>query len=197
MYALSSFFIKNFTHLHLQLEWLISIPWSNSIIIILYPPPLFATKHSWCRSSWFWQNQEAVNWTSSSPPERTQCRQGSMRGGCSTNWNRCLIDGGKPASSTFQWCVRPFDGSFAICSLPKTRSSSSKGRFCTPLKDPEWQWGCSGKMTRSMGQEGRQGLSRRVTAISINQTTFLQFESRIGVFLLTLSHKNVHVKYQS
>ena len=94
MYALSSFFINNFTHLHLQLEWLISIPWSNSIIIILYPPPLFATKHSWCRSSWFWQNQEAVNWTSSSPPERTQCRQGSMRGGCSTNWNCCLIDAG-------------------------------------------------------------------------------------------------------
>jgi len=148
-----------------QLEWLTSIPWPNSIIIILYPPPLFATKLSLCRSSLFQQNQEAVNWTSSSPPERSQCRQGSMRGGCSTIWNRCLIDAGQPTSSTFQWCARPFDDSFAICSLPKTRSLSTKGRFCTPLKDPEWQWGCSGKMTRSMGQEG---LSRRVTAISIN-----------------------------
>ena len=99
-----------------QLEWLTSIPWPNPIIIIPYPPPLFATKLSWCRSSLFQQNQEAVDWTSSSPPERTQCRQGSMRGGCSTNWNRCLIDGGKP---TFQWCARPFDDSFAICAFQK------------------------------------------------------------------------------
>ena len=158
-------FINSFTHLHLQLEWLISIPWSNSIIIILYPHPLFATKLSWCRSSLFQQNQEAVHWTSSVPPERTQCRQGSMRGGCSTIWNRCLIDS-KPTS--FQWCARPFDGSFAICAPPKARSTSTKGRFCTPLKDPEWQWGCSGKMTRSMSQEGWKGLSRHVSAISIN-----------------------------
>ena len=107
-------FINSFTHLHLQLEWLISIPWSNSIIIILYPHPLFATKLSWCRSSLFQQNQEAVHWTSSVPPERTQCRQGSMRGGCSTIWNRCLIDVGKPASSTFQWCARPLVPSLSV-----------------------------------------------------------------------------------
>ena len=171
MYALSSFFINNFTHSLLiytvQLECLTSILWPNSIIILY--PPLFVTKLSWCRSSWFQQNQEAVHWTTSSPPERTQCRQGSMRGGCSANWNRCLINAGKPTSSTFQWCARPFDDSFAICSLPKTRSSSStKGRSCTPLKDLEWQWGCSEKMARSMGQEGRKSLSRHVTAISIN-----------------------------
>jgi len=77
-----------------QLEWLTWIPWLNSIIIILFLPPLFATKLSWCRSSWFQQNQEAVDWTSSNPPERTQYRQGSMRGSCSTNWNCCLIDAG-------------------------------------------------------------------------------------------------------
>ena len=64
-------------------------------------PPLSATKFSRCRSSWFQQNQEIVNWIpSSSLPGRTQCRKGStsyhcsMRGDCLTNWNRCLIDAG-------------------------------------------------------------------------------------------------------
>ena len=46
------------------------------------------------RSSWFQQNQKAVNWTNRSPLERAQYRQGSMgstsyqcstRGDCSTN----------------------------------------------------------------------------------------------------------------
>ena len=77
----------------------------------LLPPPLFATNLSRCRSSWFQQNQEAVNWTSRSPLERTQCRQArvgstsyhcSTRGDCSTNWNGYLIDAGKPIGSTFQ-----------------------------------------------------------------------------------------------
>ena len=76
----------------------------------LLPPPLFATNLSRCRSSWFQQNQEAVNWTSRSPPERSQCRQARVGStsyhcstrDCSTNWNGYLIDAGKPTGSTFQ-----------------------------------------------------------------------------------------------
>ena len=132
------------------------------------PSSTIATNLSRCRSSWFQQNQEAVNWTSRSLPERTQCRQGrvgstsyhcSTRGDCSTNWNGYLIDAGKPTGSTFQWCVRPFYDSFAICSPSQTSLVINQGSFCTPLKDPGWQWGCSAKMARSMSQEGWKGWS--------------------------------------
>ena len=86
--------------------------WPNSSLSsFTTPSSTISTNFSRCRSSWFQQNQEAVNWTSRSPLERTQCRQArvgstsyhcSTRGDCSTNWNGYLIDAGKPIGSTFQ-----------------------------------------------------------------------------------------------
>jgi len=70
-----------------QLEWLTSTPWPNSSLSSFSTPSsairdkkLSATKISRCRSSWFQQNQEAVNWIPSGSrlPERAQCRQGNM-----------------------------------------------------------------------------------------------------------------------
>ena len=125
------------------------------------------------RSSWFQQNQEAVNWTSRSPPERAQYRQGSMgntsyqcstRGDCSTNWNSCLIDAGKPTGSTFQWCARPFYASFAICSPSQTSLIINQGSFLHTSQGPGvtvrvlWR----GQWVRWIGRVGRH-----VTAISI------------------------------
>ena len=114
MYALSFFFIDNSTYIHCSPSGRPRFPGpTHHYHHSLLPPPSFATNLSRCRSSWFQQNQEAVNWTSRSPPERTQCRQGRMgstsyhcstRGDCSTNWNGCLNDAGKPTGSTFQWC---------------------------------------------------------------------------------------------
>jgi len=101
MCALSS--IAPLTYI-VQLEWLTSTPWPNSSL------SSFSTPSSVIRDG-------------------TQCRQGgmrstsyhcSMRGDCSTNWNRCPIDAGKTTGSTFQWCARPFDDSFAICSPSQT-----------------------------------------------------------------------------
>ena len=145
MYALSSFFINNFTHLHCAAR----VANLNSLAQLNhhYSLPTSAIRNKTLLMSVIFvsTNQEAVNWTSSSPLERTQCRQESMRGGCSTNWNRCLIDAGKPTSypqappsmcPSIWWFLR------YLLPFPKLAHHSSKGRFCTPLKDPEWQWGC-------------------------------------------------------
>jgi len=85
------------------------------------------------------------NWTSSSPPERTQCRQGSMgstgyhcstRGDCSTNWNDCLIDAGKLTGSTLQWYARPFYDSSAICSPSQTSLIINQASFLHTSQGP-------------------------------------------------------------
>jgi len=139
----------------------------------LLPPPLFATNLSRCRSSWFQQNQEAVDWTSRSPPERTQCRQGrmgstsyhcSMRGDCSTNWNSLSMQVNPQALPSCDVSV-PFMILSLSAPLLKPRSSSTKGRFCTSRTrgDSEgvqqrWQ----GQWVRRVGR-----VCRHVTAISI------------------------------
>ena len=100
--TLSSLLINNSTHTLCSSSGWPQLPGpTHHYHHSLLPPPLSATKLSWCRSSWFQQNQETVSWIpSSSLPERTQCRQGngsyhcSTRGDCSTYWNRCLIDAG-------------------------------------------------------------------------------------------------------
>ena len=42
--------------------------------------------------------------------------------------------------------------------LPGILGQLLLNRFCTPLKDPGWQWGYSAKMTRPMNREGRKAI---------------------------------------
>jgi len=106
MYALSFLFIDNSTYIHCSSSGRRRFPSpTHHYHHSLLPPPLFVTNLSRYRSSWFQQNQEAVNWTSRSPLERTQSMGStsyhcSTRRDCSTNWNGCLIDAGKPTGST-------------------------------------------------------------------------------------------------
>ena len=117
------------------------------------------------RSSWFQQNQKAVNWTNRSPLERAQYRQGSMgstsyqcstRGHCSTNWNSCLIDAGKPTGSTFQWC--PSLLWFLRYLLPFSNLAHHQPRVVSAHLS-RTQGDSEGIMTRSMSQEDWKGLS--------------------------------------
>ena len=166
-YALSFLFIDNSTHIHCSSSGIPRFPGPTHHYhhFLLPSPPLFATNLSRCRSSWFQQNQEAVNWTSSSPPERAQWGMGSisyhcsMRGDCSKNWNSCLSMQVNPQALPSSDMPVPFMIPSLSAPLLKPRSSSTKDRFYTPLKDPGWQWGCSTKITKSMSQEGWKGLS--------------------------------------
>ena len=199
MYALSFLFIDNSTHIHCSSR---GRPWfpgpTHHYHHSLLPPLLFATNLSRCQSSWFQQNQEAVNWTGRSPLERTQWDMGSTsyhcstRGDCSLNWNGCLIDAGKPTGSTLQWCARPFYDSITICSPSQISLIINQGSFLHTWGDSEGvQQRWRGQWVRRVGR-----VCRHVTAVPIGWTMFLQFESHIAVFVLTLSHKNAHLKYQ-
>ena len=142
MYARSFLFIDNSIHIHCSSSGLPRFPGpTHHYHHSLLPPPLFATNLPQCRSSWFQQNQEAVNWTSRSPLERTQSMGStsyhcSMRGDCSTNLNGGLIDAGKPTGSTFQWCACPFYDSFAICSPCQTSLIINQGPFLHTSQGP-------------------------------------------------------------
>ena len=126
MYALSSLFIDNSTHIHCAAQ-VVDLNSQLIIIIILWS---FVIYDKTLTMSIIWLQQNHVDWIlPSSPLERTQCRQGNMRstsyycnmcGDCSTNWNCCLIDVGKTTGPTLQWCACPFDDSFAICSPSQT-----------------------------------------------------------------------------
>ena len=95
---------------------------------ILYSLLRYSRQNQSLRSQ---RNQETANWIPhSSPPERTQCRQGSSsyhcstRGDCSISWNRRLIDGGKPTCSTSSDVPVPLITPSLFAPLPKLRSSS-------------------------------------------------------------------------
>ena len=142
-YALWFLFIDNSTHIHCSSSGIPRFPGPTYHYhhFLLPSPPLFATNLSRCRSSWFQQNQEAVNWTSSSPPERAQWGMGSisyhcsMRGDCSKNWNSCLSMQVNP-QALLSSGARPFYDSFPICSPSQTSLIINQGSFLHTSQGP-------------------------------------------------------------
>ena len=136
VYALSSFFIDNSINCAARVT--ISVPWPklNHHHHHHYSLLCYSRQN---RSLWSQRNQETANWIPrSSPPERTQCRQGSSsyrcstQGDCSTSWNDRLIDGGKLTCSTSSDVPVPLMIPSLFSPLPKPRSSSTKGIFFGP-----------------------------------------------------------------
>ena len=128
MCVFSSIFIDNST---VQLEWLTSTPWPNSSISSFSTPSFVICDKTLTMSIIRLQHNHVDLILPSSPLERTKCRQGSMRGGCQQTETAALsmqVNPQAPPSSDVP--VHLMIPSLSA-PLPKT-----KGRFCTPLKDP-------------------------------------------------------------
>ena len=167
MYACHSFSpMTPLTYIAARVADLDSLAQLIIIIHSLLPPPLFRqTSHD---ADHLGFNKIKKPLIGLAEVRRTQCRQERMgstsyhcstRGDCSTNWNGCLSMQVSPQALLSSDIPVPFMIHSLSAPLLKPRSSSTKGRFCTPLKDPGWQWGCSAKMMRSMSQEGWKGWS--------------------------------------
>jgi len=140
MYALSSFFINNFTHLHCaaRMANLNSLAQLNSLPSYAPRDKTLDVDHNKIKKPLI--ELAVVRLKELNADEgsmRSTSYHCSTRGGCSANWNRSLIDAGKPTSSTFQWCARPFDDSFTISKLAHHQPSVASAHLSRTQGDSE------------------------------------------------------------
>jgi len=106
-----------------QLEWLTSTPWPNSSLSpfshSLLPPPLFATELNADKEAW---EAPAITVACVETDQQTETAALSMQ----------VNPQAPPSSDVSVHLMVPS----LSAPLPKPRSSSTQGRFCTPLEDP-------------------------------------------------------------